>query len=195
MKQYFQENESLCTNEIQIRFSKFGHEFTFFSRRGLFSHDSVDVKSLILIENIPRVEGKLLDLGCGYGVIGIILAKINRTVNLTGCDINRIAIGMAEKNAAVNGIEAKYFHSDCFENVDELYDTIVLNPPIHAGKEVMYKMFKQAKDYLVSNGVFFIVIQKKHGAESSIRYLSEVYENCEVMYKKKGTYVVRCCNV
>ena len=192
MKQYFQENESLCADEIKIRLAKFGHDFTFFSRRGLFSHDEIDANSLLLVENIPKIEGQLLDLGCGFGAIGIILAKINEKVNLTGCDINRIAVCIAKKNAAINGINARYIHSDCFDSIKGFFDTIALNPPIHAGKEVMYKMFKQAKKHLTTNGAFYIVIKKKHGAASCLRYLREIYEYCEPVYKKKGAYVIKC---
>ena len=192
MKQYFQENENLEAEEVQIRLERFGHEFIFFSRRGLFSHNEVDAKSLLLIENIPKIKGSLLDLGCGFGAIGIILTKINQSVDLVGCDINRIALSMAEKNAEINGVSAKYLHSDCFYGVSGFFDTIALNPPIHAGKEVMYKMFRQAKEHLAPNGAFYIVIQKKHGAESSLRYLRGVYRYCEPIYKKKGTYVIEC---
>ena len=195
MKQYFLENENLSSYEIQIRLTKLGHEFTFYSRRGLFSYNEVDVSSLTLIENIPKVKGKLLDLGCGFGAIGIILAKINPCICLTGCDINRIAIDMAKKNAALNGVDAKYFFSDCFDGVDGFFETIVLNPPIHAGKEVMYKMFEEAKQHLTQNGAFYIVIKKKHGAESCLRFLQKNYECCEIVYKKKGVYVVESRNV
>ena len=192
MKQYFQENENLSADEIQICLEKFGHKFTFFSRKGLFSYDEVDTNSLILIENIPNISGSLLDLGCGFGAVGIMLAKINRHVSLTGCDINRIAVNIAKKNAAINGIEAKYLISDCFESVSGFFDTIVINPPIHAGKEVVFRMFKQAKEHLAPNGSFYVVIQKKHGAVSSLSYLREVYDICETVYKKKGVFVFRC---
>ena len=192
MKQYFQENENLAADEIQIKCSMFGHEFTFLSRRGLFSYDEVDTNSLILIKSIPKIKGELLDLGCGFGAIGIILTKINPLINLTGCDINRIAIAMAAKNATANGITAKYIHSDCFDGVIGLYDTIVLNPPIHAGKEVMHKMFRQSKEHLLANGAFYIVIKKKHGALSVISFLRNIYNHCEPIYKEKGIYVMEC---
>ena len=195
MKQYFQENKDLSADEIQIRMTRYGHDFIFHSRRGLFSHDGVDSVSLILVDNMPGIEGELLDLGCGYGVVGIMLARINRHVNLTGCDINGIALEMAKKNAAINEVRAKYLHSDCFDGISGLFDTIALNPPVHAGKEVMYRMFAGAKEHLTPNGVFYIVIQKKHGAESCLRYLREIYEHSEPVYKKKGIYVIESRDV
>ena len=189
MKQYFQENFNLPDNEVQISLEKFGHNFTFFTKRGLFSYNKVDAKSLVLVENMPAIEGRLLDLGCGFGAVGIMLAKMYN-VNLTGCDINRIALCMAKKNAAVNGVGARFFHSDCFDGIRGCFESIVLNPPIHAGKEVVYKMYEQAKEHLAPGGCFYIVIQKKHGAKSSLQKLKEIYEVCVTLYKKKGTYVI-----
>ena len=190
MKQYFQENENLPADEIQIRLTRYGMDFIFYSRRGLFSHDGVDGISLKLVDNIPPFEGELLDLGCGFGAVGIMLAKKGRNVKLTGCDINRIALKMAKKNAMLNGVDAKYVHSDCFDGVSGLFDVIALNPPVHAGKTVMYRMFAGAKEHLAPNGALFVVIQKKHGALSCLRYLKEVYGRCEVAYKQKGVYVI-----
>ena len=190
MKQYFQENRNLSADEIQMRMTKYGHDFIFLSRRGLFSHGGVDAVSLILVDNIPSIEGELLDLGCGYGVVGIMLAKTNPHVKLTGSDINGIALEMAKKNAEINGVHAKYLHSDCFDGISGIFDIIALNQPVHAGKKVMYKMFAGAREHLAPNGVFYIVIQKKHGAESCLRYLREVYEHSEPVYKKKGIYVI-----
>ena len=141
---------------------------------------------------MPKINGKLLDLGCGFGAIGIMLAKINPQVSLTGCDINRIAVDAAKKNAAINGIEAEYLRSDCFDGVIGYFDTIALNPPIHAGKDVMFKMFMQAKEHLAPNGAFYIIIQKKHGAESCLRYLRGIYDSCIPVYKKKGAYIIVC---
>ena len=191
MKQYYQENHDLPEEEVEIRFVKFGHNFIFLSKRGLFSYNEIDVNSIILVENIPKITGSLLDLGCGFGTVGIMLAK-KHNIALTGCDINRIAVSYAKKNAAINGIEAKYLHSDCFDGVTGCFDTIALNPPIHAGKEVVYKMYEQAREHLTKNGVLYVVIKKKHGAASSLKKLNEIYDNCVPVYKKKGTYVIEC---
>ena len=106
MKQYFHENDELSADEVRISVEKSGQNFIFFTRRGLFSYKEVDANSIILATHIPKIKGKLLDLGCGYGAIGIMLAKINPQLRLTGCDINRIALDMASKNAKLNGVTA-----------------------------------------------------------------------------------------
>ena len=191
MKQYFQENYDLPNDEVEIRKTLFGYNFLFLSKRGLFSYNEIDDNSLTLIENIQKPKGSLLDLGCGFGAVGIILAKVYG-IKLTGCDINRVAIEMAKKNASINEVFGDFIHSDCFNGVTGCFDTIVLNPPIHAGKEVVYKMYTKAKEHLKIGGAFYIVINKKHGALTSLCKLAELYDECTTVYKKKGTYVIEC---
>ena len=191
MKQYFEENHALAQDEVRFCFEKFGHRFIFSSKKGLFSHNEVDRVSITLIENIPKIGGRLLDLGCGYGAVGIILKKLNE-VTLYGCDINKYAVEMAVKNAALNLVEATYFVSDSFSNVVGTFDAIVLNPPIHAGKEVVYGMFGGAKKHLAKMGAFYVVIQKKHGAATAIDELTNIYQTVNTLYKKKGVFVLEC---
>ena len=191
MKQYFEENEALVQDEVKISLEKFGHRFVFFSKKGLFSHNEVDWVSIALIENIPKISGKLLDLGCGYGAVGIILGKINN-VTLFGCDINRFAVETAKKNAVLNMVEATYFLSDSFSSVVGTFETIALNPPIHAGKEVVYRMFREATNHLAKKGAFYVVIQKKHGAATAIGELTNIYQTVNTLYKKKGVFVLEC---
>ena len=166
-------------------------EFNFLANNGLFSCDKIDAASILLLENIPPLTGQLLDLGCGYGTIGIVLAKKN-PVALTMSDINRIALDYAAKNAALNQVEAEIVHSDGFENLSGVYDNIVLNPPIHAGKEVMYRLYAGAAEHLTPGGALYIVIQKKHGAESTQKVLRDIFSECNTLYKKKGLYVLQC---
>lgn len=191
MSQYFIENPSLLTNERILELEIFGRRYEFLANNGLFSCDKVDDASITLMHNIPPLYGSLLDLGCGYGPIGIVLAK-TYGVELTMSDINSIALGYATKNAKRNNIHTTAIHSDAFANITGMFDTIVLNPPIHAGKDIMYKMYHEAAQHLTHGGEFYIVIQKKHGAESTIKKLNDIFAQVKVVYKKKGCYVV-CC--
>jgi len=189
MKQYFDENKTVLTNERLLPLSLFGKEFKFWANNGLFSCDKIDTASIILLENIPPLTGHLLDLGCGYGTIGVVLATINN-IKLTMSDINNIALSYAAKNAALNNVTATCIHSNGFENLSGIYDNIVLNPPIHAGKEVMYRLYNGAANHLAPDGALYIVIHKKHGAESTIKALGEIFDECHVIYKRKGIYVL-----
>jgi len=209
MKQYFQENPDVMTRERQISTNINGKPLFFFTNNGLFSCDKVDEASLILVENIPPLAGSLLDLGCGYGFIGIALAVKNAAKDdgafisenaltaVTFSDVNALALDYAKKNARKNGIAGEalhcdFLHSDGFASISQKFDTIVLNPPIHAGKAVMYRLYEGAAAHLNPNGSFFVVIQKKHGAETTMEKLQDIFGNCVVIYKKKGCYVLQC---
>jgi len=191
MNHYFIENPKLLTDERVLELNIFDRHYKFLSNNGLFSCDKVDDASITLLQNIPPLprDSTLLDLGCGYGTLGIVLAK-TYGVALTMADINSIALDYAAKNAKLNGVTATTIHSNSFENISATFDNIVLNPPIHAGKDVMYNMYEQSAAHLHSGGRLFIVIQKKHGAESTIAKLKTLFR-VEVLYKKKGCYVVQ----
>jgi len=191
MNHYFIENPTLLTNERELKLEIFGHKFRFLTNNGLFSCDKIDDASLLLIKNMPPIKGALLDLGCGYGVIGTVLAKVHG-VKLTQSDVNRVALGYAERNAKLNGVETTIIHSDSFDNISSKFDNIILNPPIHAGKAVMYRMYEDSARHLNPGGALFIVIQKKHGADSTIKKLTDIFADCDVLYKKKGYFIIRC---
>ena len=166
-------------------------EYTFTADAGVFSSTKMDQNTDILLKNIPQLKGSLLDMGCGFGCIGIVLAKEYGLV-LTQSDINPKAVRLTEENCKANGVESTVLVSDGYDKIQGKFDTIVINPPIHAGKAVMYKLYEGAFDRLDKDGRLYIVILKKHGAESTMAKLQEFFGNCTVIYKKKGCYVL-CC--
>ncbi|HZK34470.1 MAG TPA: methyltransferase, partial [Bacillota bacterium] len=140
----------------------------------------------------PRLSGPILDLGCGYGVIGLSLALLNADADITMVDINNRAIELAIANADKNGLgNVDIFPSDGFTNVEGLYSTIISNPPIRAGKKVIYPLFEQSIDYLENGGSLYLVIQKKQGAKSAIGILNSIYGNCEVINKSGGYWILK----
>ena len=194
MSHYFIENPNLLTHERTLPLNIFDMDFTFLANNGLFSCDKVDDASITLVKNLPPLEGSLLDLGCGYGVIGITLAK-KYGLELTMADVNKLALEYAVKNAELNKIAVKHaVHSDSFASITGSFDSIVLNPPIHAGKDTMYKMYEESAQHLTHGGAFYIVIQKKHGAESSLKKLRELFARVDILYKKKGCFVIESRN-
>jgi len=191
MSHYFIENPSLLTDERELELNIFDMKLKFLANNGLFSCDKVDDASITLLKNMPPLQGALLDLGCGYGTLGITLAKKNSGISLTMADINGIALSYAKKNAKLNNAQAEFVLSDSFANISDMFDNIVLNPPIHAGKETMYRMYEESAKHLTRSGSLFIVIQKKHGAESTIVKLKEIFDKVEILYKKKGCFVIQ----
>lgn len=172
-----------------------GQSFTFKMSTGVFSKKGIDFGTRLLIESfeVPEVEGDILDLGCGYGPIGMTLAYQNPDRNVFMVDINERAVSLAEENARTNNVaNVKIKQSDGFLNVDkQLFAAIVTNPPIRAGKKVIYDFFKTSLSYLKMDGELWIVIQKKQGAPSTIEYLTSIYEEVETVTRKKGYYIIR----
>ena len=195
MSHYFIEDSNLKDDIKTFNYYYGSEKFIFSSNSGMFSHGHVDPASDILIKTLPKLSGSFLDLGCGYGVIGIVLAKVNtlsQKLTLTMADINGITLDFAKKNCYENEIKAEFIKSDCFDEIEGMFNHISLNPPIHAGKTVINKMYEQSYNHLMTGGSFYIIIQEKHGASSSIKKLTSIYGNCDILYKKKGYFLLKC---
>ncbi|MBR6949456.1 MAG: class I SAM-dependent methyltransferase [Bacilli bacterium] len=193
MGQYFS-NEDLPSKIRKIDCFVLGKKFVFLTDNGVFSKDGLDFGSRLLLESIPleEVGGKILDVGCGYGVFGIILNKITGSY-VDMIDVNRRAIHLSNRNIEENKCSnIKAFESNCYSNIDSKYTCIVTNPPIRAGKSIVYDIVMNAKDHLEENGKLFLVIRKEQGAKSLLIDLKKVYSNVNVLEKRKGFYIISC---
>ena len=191
MNHYFT-NEELKSeiNKIEVKILDKG--FNFYTDNGVFSKKGLDFGSRTLINSLLKetLSGDILDVGCGYGVIGIILSSFFH-LNIDMIDVNKRAIHLAKMNIKENKIEnVNVFESDIYSNITKKYDYIITNPPIRAGKEIVYKILFEAKDYLNENGTLYYVINKDQGAKSSIKDLSEI-ANVEILDKNKGFFVIK----
>ena len=194
MSQYF-ENTNLPSNIEEFETSFLNVDFKFKTDNGVFSKEKLDFGTRILLSNLPikEMKGDILDLGCGYGVVSIILSKFIDG-SFDAVDVNRRALHLAEMNMKLNKVSGiNFFESYCYDAIDEnkKYDYIITNPPIRAGKEVVYKMLKEAKLHLKNNGVLYFVMRKDHGAKSAIKDISSLY-NIEIICKEKGFFVIKC---
>lgn len=169
-----------------------GLNFNFTTQDGVFSKEHVDHLSKLFLEVIiDDINPKnVLDFGCGYGVIGMVVSKYH-SCSVDMIDVNTNAVELAKNNVKINSLQANVFESDMFSNVENKYSAILINPPIHAGKKICYNIYEDALNYLEENGNLYIVISKKHGAKTTIDFLSDIYKNVEVLYKKKGVYVIK----
>ena len=193
MSHYFMPDSELKPKSFSIQYAFKGKSYAFRSDTGVFSARKADAATDLLLQNLPALRGSLLDMGCVYGLIGIVLAK-EYALTLTQADINPKAVDLARENAERNRVASKTVLSDCFEKVGGSFDTVIINPPIHAGKSVVYRMYDGARAHLNEGGVLYVVIQKKHGAESTVQKLRDTFGHCAVLYKKKGYYVLACEN-
>lgn len=191
---YFSQNEPERSAPRFFSYTFGQYKYNFATDSGVFSVGKMDFATDMLIRNVPPLCGSLLDMGCGYGAIGIVLAKEYGLHTLTQADINPRALRLTTENAAQNGVVSEVIQSDGFSQIEKPFDTIVINPPIHAGKGVIFDMYEGARRCLVPGGNLYIVIQKKHGAESSIKRLNEIFGNCEILHKKKGHKILLSCH-
>lgn len=171
-----------------------GMNFTFETDAGVFSRDGVDYGSRLLIETMTIPPGgKVLDIGCGYGPIGLVAARLHPDNEVTMADINERAVSLATRNATHNGISnVKILQSNIYENiVDDDYDIVLTNPPIRAGKAVVHAILSGARERLKVGGELWIVIQKKQGSPSAFAKLQELYRLAEEVDKDKGYRIFR----
>ena len=196
MEHYFTNNENLKSELITINYKCDDNEFTFFSDNGVFSKRKIDFGSNLLIEtiikNINKTDLRILDVGCGYGLIGISLAKILKSQALMS-DVNKRALHLTKKNIAYNKVNGETIESNAYENITGTYDLIVTNPPIRAGKKQVYNILDNASKYLKKDGELWFVIRKEQGAKSTIEHLKDRYQ-VNIMEKSKGFYIIMAKN-
>ncbi|WP_020620129.1 class I SAM-dependent methyltransferase [Paenibacillus daejeonensis] len=166
-----------------------GTRFRFMTDSGVFSKTGVDFGSRLLIETMDfAADARVLDVGCGYGPIGLSAAKLAPAGKVTMIDINARAIELARENAQLNGVaNARILQSDLYEAVrDERFDVLLTNPPIRAGKETVHRIYEEGAALLTSGGAMWVVIQKKQGAPSTLAKLETLFDNVQEITKDKG---------
>ena len=191
---YYAENPDAAHDIHELRVDLLGEKMTFLTDAGVFSKKMVDFGSQLLLKCLEVNQGEtVLDVGCGYGPLGLSLAKAYG-VQATMVDINNRALDLARKNAERNKVEAKIFQSNIYEQVEGKFDHVISNPPIRAGKQVVHEIIEKSKDFLGIGGDLTIVIQKKQGAPSAKSKMEDVFGNCEIVKKDKGYYILRSVN-
>ncbi len=191
---YFTQDPQVASDPREVKVKLRGEDYRFYTDRGVFSHREIDLGSRILIEEMDVAQGKsILDLGCGYGPIGIVAARLAPEAQVVLVDVNHRAVELCKKNIIANGVpNAQALVSDGFGNLGDLrFDVILSNPPIRAGKRVVYPLISESLGRLVPGGCLWIVVGKKQGAPSMTRFVEEVFGNCQVVQKKSGYWVLR----
>lgn len=189
---YTKDNDRLDSDKRPVHFVVKGHQFTLNTDKGVFSKSGLDFGSRVLLESIEtKVQDSVLDLGCGYGPIGIVIKKLYGS-KVTMVDINDRAVKLSIENGKLNFVTVSVFQSDGFSAVVGKFDWIITNPPIRAGKQVIYGWFEQAKSFLNDSGRLIIVINKNQGAPSALTFLQSIYSQVDVVMKKSGYHVISC---
>lgn len=192
---YYSEKPTVKSGRKSLVAEIRGSRFSFTTDAGVFSKKEIDFGTKLLLETlaVTNVEGDILDVGCGYGPIGLTLAKENSDRTVWMVDVNERAIELSELNRRNNNIEnVKVFKSYLLNEVEKNdFGYVISNPPIRAGKKVVHELFDQAFTHLKSNGELWVVIQKKQGAPSAIEKLENLFDEVIVAKKSKGYYIIR----
>ena len=189
MDYYFSEKPEIKSEKKTIKYIIQNKKFEFITDNGVFSKSKVDFGTdLMLNEFLKKNRGlevekiKILDIGCGYGVVSVVLKSFYPEISITLSDVNERALELSEENLKKYGIiDYHIIKSDAFEKITERFDVILSNPPIRAGKDIIFKIYSEAYEHLNENGKFYCVIQTKHGAKSTQKKLIEIFGNCDTV--------------
>lgn len=201
MAQYFDREPEAASKPRALTYDIEAKHLIFTSDQGVFSKNHIDQGTDLLIRTAVKdlrergvKRGKLLDLGCGIGVIGIALKRLITPFELMMVDVNRRALELAEHNLLQNQIRyAEVLESDGFSALDgQTFDVIVTNPPIRAGKATVHAFFEEARAHLNPGGAFYVVVGKKQGAESAKKKLEELFGNTSLLDRDKGFHIYAC---
>lgn len=195
LEHYFIEKEHKESDYFVFEEKFLNHNFKFKSCDDVFSKDRIDYGTKVLLETISKkvdVKGKVLDIGSGYGVIGIVLSKLFDDCKITMCDINQTGVDLSKNNIELNNAKhiENVFKSDAYENVDGQFDFIITNPPIKAGKDNLLKILVGSHEKLTKGGKLIFVIKKKHGEDSIRKRLLQIFESGEILARDSGYYIL-----
>lgn len=199
MAHYFDENPSAPSGPREIMARFHGIDFAFVSDSNVFSKKFIDFGTRLLlntaIEDLGTRgirQGRVLDLGCGYGVIGVVMKRVFPAMDVTMADVNQRALALATENAKANHApQVSILASDGWESIGGSFRVVMTNPPVRAGKKTVFSFYDGAFEHLEPNGFLYVVLQKKQGAPSSAAHLESLFGNCEVVAKESGYWIMR----
>lgn len=192
MAHYFTNEENLKSDIKKVNVVIHSTNYYFYTDNGVFSKGELDFGTELLLKTFEYTypqDKNALDIGCGCGPIGLYLSKLGFFVDM--CDVNERAISLSRKSLDEQKLKANTFISDAYSTVDKKYDYILSNPPIRVGKQKLYEIVMNAKDYLNENGEVWLVVRKDKGADSLVRDMKNIYNEVEVVEKKKGFYIIK----
>jgi 16S rRNA (guanine1207-N2)-methyltransferase len=190
-EQYFTKDPSSRSRAASAVWQYDGREYEFLTDSGVFSRGRVDFGSGLLAQRLPKLHGRALDIGCGYGFLGLAMKIMNPGLEVALCDVNRRALSLARENAARLGLRAEILESDGYAAIEGGFDAIVTNPPVRAGKAVYYPWFEVAPQRLNPGGALYVVLQRKQGAPSAEKRLAELFGHVDTIAKSAGYHVIK----
>ena len=204
MSHYFSEKQDVKSDRKIIKYEIENKKFEFLTDNGVFSKMKVDFGTDVMLkvflrENINKKNQKfdVLDIGCGYGVVSVVLKAFFQKIKTLSSDVNERALELTTENLLKNKVikdkndDFEVRKSFAFDNISEKFDVILSNPPIRAGKQTIFQIYEKSFLHLNENGEFYCVIQTKHGAKSTQKKLEEIFGNCETLEIDAGYRIFR----
>ncbi|MCL2541878.1 MAG: methyltransferase [Nocardioidaceae bacterium] len=172
---YFSADPSAPFQQMPVTASVWGHELSLVSGSGVFASGRLDIGTSVLFrETDPPTGGRILDLGCGYGVIGLACAVAAPSASITAVDVNRRALLLARENAESLGVADRFSAYEPGEvAADAVFDEIWSNPPIRIGKDALHDLLLTWLPRLDPDGRAVMVVGKNLGADSLQRWLDD----------------------
>lgn len=191
-EQYYTADPTSASKPVPCAFPYRGYGLNFMTDAGVFSKGELDPGTRLLLDALPDMTGDVLDVGCGWGAIGIAVAKAYPDCRVTMVDVNRRALALCRENADRNRVTVACRESDGLSAVaGRNFDAVITNPPIRAGKQVIYRIFSDAAAQLKPGGALYLVIRKQQGAESCVKYLKTIFSGVEKLDKSNGYWVLK----
>lgn len=194
MSHYYSEEQTVASHENTISFNMGSHSLKLTTDAGVFSKGGVDFGSKLLVQTFldDAQPERILDVGCGYGTMGLMVANHLPESTVHMVDVNARALTLSERNAVTNKINnTMIYKSDGLNEVTEQFDAVITNPPIRAGKDVVHRILSDSYNILEHRGALYVVIQKKQGMPSARKKMDEVFGNVTVLKKDKGYYILK----
>jgi len=191
---YFSRRPGARHREATIRATLQGHTIVLLTDAGVFSARTIDRGTELLAGSLAVApDAHVLDLGCGYGVLGILAAMLAPNGRVVMTDVNERAVDLAARNIRTNAVPHAEARLGAFYTpvAGEAFDAIVCNPPIRAGKAVVHRIVDEAPSHLRSGGSLWLVARTRQGAKSLAERMAAVFGSCDTVARGSGYRVLR----
>ena len=184
---YYDREQEAPSRPFRIRVRARGRSLSLWSDAGVFSKDRLDAGTALLLDACELLPGwRVHDLGCGTGVVGVVVKLAEPSCAVLCSDVSERAVALARRNAAERGLDVNVRESDGYAHIPESFDTVLLNPPYVAGRALIYRLIDEANLHLLPGGALQLVARHAKGGEMLKKKMLEAFGNCDDSRRRGG---------